>query len=73
MEPYHTHHPVQSTRQLMAVHLTELGNPDRQLTVRVQAVFENQYMPGAVHRFQRESRFVNFCKVHIFMVMVPVT
>ena len=83
-EAAHAHQPVQRARRLVAVHVAELGQPDRQIAVGFQAVLEDLHMAGAVHRLQREDALVGFLVVrmregmrglhreHVLLVPAPV-
>ncbi|SID81487.1 Uncharacterised protein [Mycobacteroides abscessus subsp. abscessus] len=72
----HSAHTLQSgqrTRHFIAVHSAKLGNPDRQLTVAVNAVFINHHMVRAVHRAEDKLLIIHFHdREHIFLVVVPV-
>jgi hypothetical protein len=43
-EAAHPHQPVQRARRLVAVHVAELGQPDRQLAIGFQPVLEDLHM-----------------------------
>ncbi len=49
-EAAHAQEPVQRARRLVAMHRAELGNAERQVAIRLQAVLENLDMARAVHR-----------------------
>ena len=57
-EAAHAHQPVQRAGRLVAMHVAELGKPDRQVAVGLQAVLEDLHVAGAVHRLQREDALV---------------
>jgi hypothetical protein len=62
-EGAHPHQAVQRTRRLVAMHIAELGQPDRQVAVGFQPVLEDLHMAGAVHRLEREDAVVGFLVV----------
>jgi hypothetical protein len=56
-EAAHAHQAVQRAGRLVAMHVAEFGQPDRQVAVALQAVLEDLHMAGAVHRLEREDRW----------------
>ena len=49
-EGAHAHQPVQRARGLVAVHLAELAEADRQVAVAAHALLEDLHVARAVHR-----------------------
>ena len=52
-ERTHAHDAVQATCRLIAVALAELAKPQRQVAVALDALLEDDDVPGAVHRLER--------------------
>ena len=57
-EGAHPHEPVQRARGLIAMHLAELGEAQRQLAVAAQALLEHLDVTRAVHRLDREDALI---------------
>ena len=49
-ESAHPHQPMQRSGRLVAVHLAELRQPDRELPVASQSVLEDLDVPRTIHR-----------------------
>ena len=71
-ERAHAEQPVQDARELMAVDVAELGQPQGQLAVAAAPAPEHQARAGAVHRLDREPLLVDLGEVHVLVVVVPV-
>ena len=54
-ERAHAHQAVEGAGRLVAVTRAELGHPQRQITVAVQALVEDLHMRRAVHRLQARA------------------
>ena len=71
-EAAHPHDAVQCAGGLVAVAAAELGQPQRQFAVAAQAVAEDQHMPRAVHRLDREHPLVAALgDEHVFAKVLP--
>ena len=57
-EGAHPHEPVQRPGGLIAVHLAEFGEAQRQLAVAAQSLLEYLDVPGTIHRLDRESAVI---------------
>ncbi|MNS68801.1 hypothetical protein D3C72_1020910 [compost metagenome] len=68
----HAHQPVQRARRLVAVAGAELGQAQRQVAVRTQAVVEDLHMARAVHRLDRVVALLRLRDEHVLLVVLPV-
>ena len=57
-EGAHPHQAVQRPRGLIAVHLAEFGEAQRQLAVAAQPLLEHLDVPGTVHRLDGEGALI---------------
>ena len=71
-EVAHAEEAVQHAGHLVAMHLTELGEAQRQLAVGAAAALVDQQAAGAVHRLHREGLLVDRGEVHVVLVVLPV-
>ncbi len=71
-EGAHPHQPVQGTRGLVAVAGAELGHPERQIAVAVQALVEDLHVGRAVHRLEREGLVLGLEREHVLAELLPV-
>ena len=71
-EVAHAEEPVQHAGELVAVHLAELGDAQRQVAVAAPARLVDEQAAGAVHRLDRERLPVDLGEVHVLLVVVPV-
>ena len=72
-EVAHAHETVQGPGRLVAMNLAEFGHADWQVTIAFQAVGEDRYRSGAVHRLQREGAPVfGFGGEHVVAIIGPV-
>ena len=73
-EVAHAQQPVQRARRLVAVHLAELGELQRQVAIALEAVLEDLHVAGAVHRLAAEHALVRQHPVveHVLAVVLPV-
>ena len=68
----HTHDAVQSTRRLITVTGTKLGQAHRQFTVAFQPLIEHLHVARAVHRLDRVIAALRLSGEHVFSVVGPV-
>src|SRR3546814_4675568 len=71
-ERTHAHDAVQRTGLFIAMATTELGIPDRQITIRMQAGVVDLHMARAVHRLDRIGALLGLREEHVLLVVVPV-
>ena len=67
----HAHDAVQATRRLVAVALSKLTVAQRQVPVALDALLENQNMPGAVHRLEGVFALLRLRGEHVLAVFFP--
>ena len=84
-EATNAHQTMQRTGWLVAMNRTKFSEPQRQIAIGLQAVFEDLHMARAVHRLNRKhamfSLFVfrmhegvsGFNREHVFLIPAPVT
>ena len=72
-EAAHTHDAVQTARRLVAVALPEFAVTQRQITVALDALLEDQDVPRTVHRLQGVFTLFRLGREHVVTVLVPVT
>ena len=66
-EGAHPHQPVQRARGLIAMHLAELREAQRQLAIAAQALLEHLDVTRAIHRLDRERALIRrLGHVHVF-------
>ncbi len=71
-EAAHAHDAVQRAGGLVAVTRAEFGQPERQVTVGMQAGIENLHVTGAVHRLDRVVAVFRRGGEHVVAVVLPV-
>ncbi len=72
-EVAHAQHAVQRARRLVAMHLAELGDLQRQVAIALQAVLVDLHVAGAVHRLAAEDALVGqHGREHVLAVVLPV-
>ena len=71
-ERAHPHQAVQGARGLVAVAGAELGHPQGQVAVAVQALVEDLHVAGAVHRLQRQRLVLGLEREHVLAELLPV-
>ena len=71
-EAANAHQSVENTGALVAVHCSQLSQPQRKFSITARCCFIDQNAARAVHRFDGKRVFIYFGKVHVFMVVVPV-
>ena len=64
-ESAHAHQPVQRAGRLVAMHVAEFRQPDRQVAIRLQTMLEDLDVAGAVHRLQRKDALVGLLIVGV--------
>ena len=68
----HTHDAVQAARGFIAVALAKFAKAQGQVAVTLDALVEDDDVPGAVHRLQGEVAFLGLGDKHVLAVFVPV-
>jgi len=56
----------------MPVYQAQFTHPQRQVSVRVDAPFVEEHPAGAVHRLDAEGFLIDFNRIHIVFIMIPV-
>lgn len=73
LELAHTGQTAESTRGLVTVQNTEVGNSHGQLAVTTLAVTEQDEMCRAVHGLESPLALLNIQLEHIVLIVIPVT
>lgn len=73
LEPPDPRQSTQGTTRLVPVQDTEVGHPDRELSVRAVARGKDQGVRRAVHRLERERLLLDIELEHVFGIVLPVT
>ena len=68
----YTHDAVQTARRFIAVALAKFTHAQRQFTVAFNALLEDQNVPWAVHRLEREVVLFALGREHVVTLLVPV-
>ena len=68
----HPHDAVQAAGRLVAVTLSELTKPQRQIAVALDALLEDDDVTRAVHRLERIVALFRLGHKHVLAVLVPV-
>ena len=70
----HTHQAHQRTRSLITVYLTKFSHTQRQITIRLNALFINQQSARAIHWFNAKFFTVfGFTGIVMRTILIPVT
>ena len=72
-ESPHSHQTVKGAGQFMSVHLAQFSHPDRKIPVGVHLPLVSQHGTRTIHRFDGIISPVELCKIHIFLVMIPMS
>ena len=67
------HHTVKGSGQFVAVYQPQLAHSQGQIAVGMRFAFVNQHCARTVHGFDGIVFLVNFDRVHILLVVFPVT
>ncbi len=67
------HQSVQSSGKLMSVNQSEFCQSLGQIPVRMKLSFINQHSSRTIHRLNGKISFIYFCKVHIFLIVIPMS
>ena len=71
-EVAHAEEAVEHAAHLVAVHLAELGEAQRQVAVGAPAALVDEQAAGAVHGLHGERLLVDLGEVHVVLVVLPV-
>ena len=71
-EVAHAEQAVEHAAHLVTVHLTELGEAQRQVAVGAPAALVDEQAAGAVHGLHGERLLVDLGEVHVVLVVLPV-
>ena len=69
----YTHKPVQCAGKFVAVNYAHFGTAYRQIAVRMTLALIYQHAAGTVHRLEHEIAPVYLRKVHVVLVVLPVS
>jgi hypothetical protein len=69
----HPQQSMQRARRLVAMHLAELGNAQRQIAIALQPMLEDLHVTGTVHRLAAIDPLVrSLGDVHVLGELLPV-
>ena len=67
------HQAVKGAGQLMPVYLPQFAHTNGKVSVAVQFPFIYQHRTGTVHGFNRIIPVVDLCKIHVVLIMIPMS